>query len=30
VLFADMYAAGAEFNFDGTHHYLIAACGMTS
>jgi hypothetical protein len=30
VLFVDIYAAGAEFNFDGTRHYLIAACGMTS
>ena len=30
VLFVDMYAAGAEMNFDGNKHYLIAACGMTS
>ena len=30
VLFVDIYAAGAEFNFVGTKHYLIAACGMTS
>lgn len=30
VLFVDIYAAGAECNFDGTNHYLIAACGMTS
>ena len=30
VLFVDIYAAGAEFNFEDTKHYLIAACGMTS
>ena len=30
VLFVDIYAAGAEFNFAGTKHYLIAACGMTA
>ena len=30
MLFVDIYAAGAEFNFEGTQHYLIAACGMTS
>ena len=30
VLFVDIYAAGAEFNFMGTKHYLIAACGMAS
>ena len=30
VLFVDIYAAGTEFNFEGTRHYLIAACGMTS
>ena len=30
VLFVDIYAAGAEGNFEGTKHYLIAACGMTS
>ena len=30
VLFVDIYAAGSEFNFEGTKHYLIAACGMTS
>ena len=30
VLFVDIYAAGAEFNFEGTKHYLIAACGMTA
>ena len=30
VLFVNIYAAGAEFNFDGSKHYLIAACGMTS
>ena len=30
VLFVDIYAAGAEFNFVGTKYYLIAACGMTS
>ena len=30
VLFVDIYAAGAEFNFVGTRHYLIAACGMMS
>lgn len=30
VLFVDIYAAGAKFNFVGTKHYLIAACGMTS
>ena len=30
VLFVDIYAAGAELNFVGTRHYLIAACGMTS
>ena len=30
VLFVDMYAAGAELNFVGIKHYLIAACGMTS
>ena len=30
VLFVDIYAAGAELNFVGTKHYLIAACGMTA
>ena len=30
VLFVDIYAAGTEINFDGTNHYLIGACGMTS
>ena len=30
VLFVDIYAASTEFNFEGTRHYLIAACGMTS
>ena len=30
VLFVDIYAAGAEFNFVDTKYYLIAACGMTS
>ena len=30
VLFVDIYAAGTEINFDGTKHYLIGACGMTS
>ena len=30
VLFLDVYAAGVEFNFDGTKHYLIGACGMCS
>ena len=30
VLFVDIYAAGAEFNFEGTKHYLIAACGMST
>ena len=30
VLFVDIYAAGAEFNFLVTKHYLIAACGMAS
>ena len=30
VLMVDIYAAGAEFNFEGTKHYLIAACGMIS
>ena len=30
VLFIDIYAAGAEFNFVGTKYYLVAACGMTS
>ena len=30
VLFVDVYAAGADLNFDGTKHYLIAACGMTA
>ena len=30
VLFVDIYAAGADFNFVGTKYYLIAACGMTS
>ena len=30
VLFVDIYAAGAEFNYEGTKHYLIAACGMTT
>ena len=25
VLFVDIYAAGAEFNFVGTKHYLIIA-----
>ena len=29
-LFIDIYAAGAEANFDGTKHYLIAADDMTS
>ena len=29
VLFVDIYSAGADLNFDGTKHYLIAACGMT-
>ena len=29
-LFVDIYAAGTEINFDGTKHYLIGACGMTS
>ena len=30
VLFMDIYAAGLEFNFEGTEHYLIAANEMTS
>jgi hypothetical protein len=30
VLFVDIYAAGAEHNFEGNKHYLIAACGMTA
>ena len=30
VLFVDIYAASTEFNFEGTRHYLIAACGMAS
>ena len=30
VLFVDIYAAGAEMNFVGNKHYLIAACGMTT
>ena len=30
LLFVDIYAAGAEFNSDGTKYYLIAACGMIS
>ena len=30
VLFVDIYATGSEFNFEGTKHHLIAACGMTS
>ena len=30
VLFVDIYSAGADLNFDGTKHYLIASCGMTS
>ena len=30
VVFRDIYAAGADFNFVGTKHYLIASCGMTS
>ena len=30
VLFVDIYAAGTEINFDGTKHYLIGACVMTS
>ncbi len=30
VLFVDIYAAGSQFNFESTKHYLIAACGMTS
>ena len=30
VLFVDIYSVGEDFNFDGTKHYLIAACGMTS
>ena len=30
VLFVYIYAAGSEFNFVGTKHYLIADCGMTS
>ena len=30
VLFVDIYSAGADLNFDGSKHYLIAACGMTA
>ena len=30
MLFVDIYSAGADLNFYGTKHYLIAACGMTS
>ena len=30
VLFVDVYAVGANLNFEGNKHYLIAACGMTS
>ena len=30
VLFIDIYTAGIEINFDGTKHYLIVVCGMTS
>jgi len=30
VMFVDIYAAGAEFNFLRTKHYLIAACRMTA
>ena len=30
VVFVDIYSAGADLNFDGTKHYLIAVCGMTS
>ena len=30
VLFVDIYAAGAEFNFQGTKHYLLCVDGMTS
>jgi len=30
VLFVDIYAAGAEFNYVETNYYLIAACGMTA
>ena len=26
----EINAAGAELNFEGTKHYLIACCGMTS
>ena len=30
VLFVDVYATGVKINFEGNHHYLIDACGMTS
>jgi hypothetical protein len=30
VLFVDIYTAGSEFSFEGSKHYLIAACRMTS
>ena len=30
VLFVDIYSAGADLNFNGFKHYLIAACGMTA
>ena len=30
VLFVDVFTAGADLNFEGNKHYLIAACSMTS
>ena len=30
ALFVDIFTAGGDFNFEGTKHYVIAACGMTS
>ena len=30
VLQVNIYLAGADFNFDGTKHYLVAADGMTA
>ena len=29
VLFMDIYASGPDISFDGNHHNLIAAYGMT-
>ena len=30
VLHVDIYQAGANYNFEGNHYYLIACCGMTA